>query len=93
MSKMAKSKGVNSRVKGSTYENSLCKLFDQELGVSVRRRLSQWQDADEGDIFIEPFMVEAKRYKQGNWFKQAWWEQCCRAAAKVTPQRGELTTT
>ena len=80
--KTGKSKGVNSMVKGSTYERDLCKLFDLELGISVRRRLSQWQDADEGDIFIDPFMVEAKRYKEGNWFKQSWWEQCCRAAAK-----------
>ena len=72
-----------SRDKGSGFERELCNLFKQELGIpDLRRRLSQWQDSDEGDILVEPFLVEAKRYKQGNWFQKDWWEQCKRAAIK-----------
>jgi hypothetical protein len=77
------SKSVNSRVKGSSYENELCRLFREEFGIpSLRRRLSQTQDPLEGDIFLEPFLCEAKRYKQGNWFRPEWWVQCKAAAAK-----------
>mgnify|MGYP000158963404 CR=1 FL=1 len=73
-----------SRNKGHNFENSCVKILREEFGVDdLKRNLSQYQDADLGDIFLEPFLVECKRYKSGNWFAKDWWVQAKRAAAKA----------
>ena len=71
-----------SRSKGATFERAVCKIIFDELGVEVRRNLSQYQERDLGDIMLDPFMIEAKRYASGNWFQKPWWEQAKTAAAK-----------
>lgn len=74
-----------SRSKGATFERELCKIFYEEFGIEVKRNLSQYQESDLGDIVggLDPFLVEAKRYKSGNWFAKDWWVQAKRAAAKA----------
>ena len=71
-----------SRTKGATFENAVCKVIYEELGFKVRRNLSQFQESGLGDIELEPFLIECKRYASGNWFQKSWWEQCKTAAAK-----------
>jgi len=43
-----------SRNKGATFERELCKIIFEELGVEVRRNLSQYQEKDLGDIMLDP---------------------------------------
>ena len=74
--------GKKSRTKGATFEREICKVIYEELGVEVRRNLSQLQESGLGDIELEPFLIECKRYASGNWFQKSWWEQCKAAAAK-----------
>ena len=72
-----------SRTKGASFERELVKIFREELGVECRRNLTQYQESELGDIELgELILVEAKRYKTGNWFAPAWWEQTKAAAAK-----------
>tara|TARA_R110001606_G_scaffold187686_1_gene335268 strand:- start:203 stop:622 length:420 start_codon:yes stop_codon:yes gene_type:complete len=71
-----------SRTKGATFENAVCRAIKDELGLDVRRNLSQYQESDLGDIELEPFLIECKRYASGNWFQKPWWEQTKTAAAK-----------
>jgi len=76
---------VNSRVKGSTYERDICRLFNQEFGFVFKRDLEQYRSADHGDIVCEdpvwPFVVELKRYASGPPLGQsAWWSQATKAS-------------
>ena len=71
-----------SRSKGAQFERAICKIIFEELGLNVRRNLSQYQESDLGDIELEPFLIECKRYASGNWFQKPWWEQTKTAAAK-----------
>ena len=71
-----------SRTKGAQFERAVCRAIKDELGLDVRRNLSQYQESDLGDIELEPFLIECKRYASGNWFQKPWWEQTKTAAAK-----------
>jgi len=71
-----------SRRKGASFELGCCKLIKDEFGIEVRRNLEQYQVKDMGDIMLDPFLIECKRYAaQGaNWFKDDWWEQVKRSS-------------
>jgi hypothetical protein len=72
---------TDSRVKGHKFENDVCKLIGLEFSISVRRNLEQTREGG-GDIMLNPFLIECKRYAQqgSNWFKDDWWEQVKRAS-------------
>lgn len=75
---------VNSRNKGSTFERDIGKrLFDQ-TGLTFERELNQYRQSDLGDLLCHdpswPFVIECKRYANGNHAQAAWLEQASRAA-------------
>ena len=75
---------VNSRNKGSSFERDIGKrLFDQ-TGLTFERELNQYRQSDLGDLLCNdpswPFVVECKRYANGNHAQAAWLEQASRAA-------------
>lgn len=83
---------VNSRNKGASFERDVAKQIYLELGISLKRDLRQYQQAEYGDLVTDdprwPFAVECKRYKTGPiGGSPAWWQQVETAAAnlKLTP--------
>lgn len=78
---------VNSRNKGASFERDIIKSLRMDLGdvvdaESLKRNLTQYQKKDETDIIVgELFAVECKRYASGNWYQQAWLDQCYKSAA------------
>ena len=46
----------------------------------MRRNLEQYQTAGKADIEFNNLMIEAKRYKSGNWHKEEWWDQALTSA-------------
>lgn len=71
---------ANSRTKGMTFENEICRWVRESFGVSVRRNLDQYQIADQGDIVVKPFLIECKRYAVGTWHQENWWTQVLQAS-------------
>ena len=77
---------VNSRAKGASFEREICKNLQLDLNIKgfVKRDIEQYRTADRGDILIEddsfPYLIECKRYKAGNTYSDAWWQQVERAA-------------
>mgnify|MGYP003127436165 FL=1 len=80
---------VNSRHKGATFERDICKNLQLDLNIKgfVKRDIEQYRTADRGDILIEddsfPYLIECKRYKAGNTYSDAWWQQVERAAENM----------
>jgi Holliday junction resolvase len=76
---------VDSRSKGAQFEREVAALLRDELGEvakDVRRNLTQYQVADEGDMMLPPFMIECKRYAKGDLHQQWWWEKILKAAGE-----------
>ena len=73
---------ADSRQKGAAFERDVCKLIKEEFSIDVKRNLEQYQTKDMGDIMLNPFLIECKKYAQqgANWFKTDWWEQVKRAS-------------
>jgi len=76
---------VNSRNKGAVFERQLVGILNEffaknNLDVTCKRNLDQYQLKNECDIPIPFHAVEAKHYKEGNWLKSAWWNQVCDSA-------------
>ncbi len=80
---------VNSRQKGATFERDICRDLQLDLNIKgfVKRDIEQYRTADRGDILIEddsfPYLIECKRYKSGNTYSDAWWQQVERAAENM----------
>ena len=78
---------VNSRVKGSQFERDIVNALRLDLGdiisTDLHRNLEQTRDGG-CDIVIDGlWAVECKRYAKGNWYAEAWLEQCYRQANKI----------
>lgn len=75
---------VNSRAKGASFERSVCSALHDEFGATFKRDLEQYRAADHGDIICDdptfPYVIELKRYKSGNTYASAWWDQVEKAA-------------
>jgi hypothetical protein len=76
---------VNSRVKGRSGEYEIRDILDAELGLTFKRDIEQFRQADRGDLLCVdmdfPAVIEVKRYaKGGETPRGAWWDQCCKAA-------------
>lgn len=54
----------NSRNKGATYERQIAAIIHDVLGVKLRRNLTQYQVKDEGDLKLDKFLIECKRYRR-----------------------------
>ena len=79
---------TNSRTKGAAFEREIAKMLLLELGISFKRDLRQYQEADHGDLIPDdpafPFELELKRYAHGPISgTDKWWQQVTTAAAKT----------
>jgi Holliday junction resolvase len=77
----------DSRTKGASFERDLAKMLFLELGISFKRDLRQYQEADHGDLIPDdpafPFELELKRYSKGPISgTDKWWQQVCTAAKR-----------
>ena len=77
---------TNGRAKGAQFEREVVNVFRDWLGdeatQGLRRNLTQYQVADEGDLKLGPFLIECKRYAKGDIHQQWWWEQILKAAGE-----------
>ena len=81
---------INSRTKGASYErtivSSLNEFFEKNnFDFSCKRNLDQYQTKGMCDIAIPNHAIECKHHKQGNWYKQEWWDQVCESAQDRIP--------
>ena len=81
---------ADSRNKGATFERDIVKRLnaffaDNDLGFKCKRNLDQYHTKDLSDIEIPLHSIECKAYKEGWWFKPAWWEQILAACNDLTP--------
>ena len=81
---------VNSRNKGATFERQFVGILNEffaknDLDVTCKRNLDQYQTKNECDIPIPFHAVECKHYKEGNWLKSEWWNQVCESANDRIP--------
>ena len=79
---------ADSRNKGASFEREVAKLLLLELGITFKRDLRQYQEADHGDLIPDnlafPFELELKRYADGPISgTNKWWQQVTTAAAKT----------
>lgn len=79
---------TNGRTKGAAFEREVAKMLLLELGISFKRDLRQYQEADHGDLVPDdpafPFELELKRYAKGPISgTDNWWKQVTTAANKT----------
>jgi len=53
--------GKLQRQRGAQYERDIVNDLYMILGYKTRRNLVQYQEAGEGDIILEQFVIECKR--------------------------------
>lgn len=68
-----------SRTKGAAAEREVFKIFNDELGLEIRRNLDQYQQSD-SDARMYGFCIEIKRCEKLN--LRAWWKQVVDASKK-----------
>ena len=68
MSKAARNKGLN-------FERAVVNMLKDELGINCKRVLDQYREGNLGDIVLEPFVIECKRYSYMPFPAKAWWDQ------------------
>ena len=68
---------INSRNKGAHFEREIAKMIYDELGVTVKRNLDQYQAAGNYDLTgLDGFALECKRYKTATIAeRKVWWKQ------------------
>jgi len=76
---------TNSRTKGRSGEYEVQRILHAELGLTFKRDIEQFRQADRGDLLCVdmdfPAVIEVKRYaKGGETPRGAWWDQACKAA-------------
>ena len=81
---------INSRNKGASFERDIANklnTFFEEKGIDykVKRNLEQYQEKDLGDLNIPKHTIECKRYQNGNWYRDVWWEQVTAACGETIP--------
>ena len=85
---------TNGRVKGASFEREVARMLYDELGITFKRDLRQYQESGHGDLIADdpdwPFELELKRYAKGPISgPDAWWEQV-RVAAEKSGKRPAL---
>ena len=79
---------VNSRNKGANFERAIAKALFDELGITFKRDLRQYQEASHGDLIADdigwPYLLELKRYKTGPiGGTDKWWLQTVVASTRA----------
>lgn len=70
---------ASARRKGHQFERDVINLLREELGVSCKRVLDQYREGNLGDIVLNPFVIECKRYACKFEAPAAWWNQAWKA--------------
>ena len=70
---------ASARRKGHQFERDIVNKLKDELGVECSRILDQYREGELGDIDLDPFVIECKRYACKFDPPEAWWEQAWRA--------------
>jgi|TARA_A100001518_G_C1197364_1_gene41552 hypothetical protein len=74
---------ASSRRKGHQFERDICHKLQDDLGDifqhPIRRDLDQTREGSLGDIHLDPFVIECKRYACKFEPPSSWWEQVWRA--------------
>ena len=81
---------ADSRNKGAAFERYIVKrlnifFYDNGLDIKCKRNLDQYQTKDLSDIEIPLHSIECKAYKDGWWYKPAWWDQILASCGDQTP--------
>jgi len=81
---------INSRHKGASFEREVAihlNVFFESIGVplKVKRNLEQYQEKDLGDLNVPNHTIECKRYANGNWYKEEWWQQVVNSCGSTIP--------
>jgi hypothetical protein len=81
---------INVRTKGATFERDVVRHLNEfslssGLSYSACRNLDQYQAKGQCDIEIPFHAIECKHYKEGNWYRDAWWTQVCESAKGRIP--------
>ena len=81
---------INVRNKGASFERDIAKklnalLSEHNIDYVCKRNLEQYQERDKGDLTIPLHVIECKRYKEGSWYKDAWWSQVEKSAEDQIP--------
>ena len=67
------------RLKGHNFERTIVNKLKDELGVECKRVLDQYREGNLGDIILDPFVIECKRYASKPDAPKAWWDQAWQA--------------
>ena len=70
---------ASARRKGHQFERDVVNMLKDELGVSCKRVLDQYREGNLGDIVLDPFVIECKRYACKFEAPTAWWNQAWKA--------------
>ena len=81
---------INVRNKGASFERDIAKklnafLSEHNIDYVCKRNLEQYQEKDKGDLTIPLHVIECKRYREGSWYKDAWWNQVEKSAEGQIP--------
>ena len=68
-----------SRTKGAAAEREVFKIFNDELGLSIKRNLEQYQQSD-SDARLYGFCIEIKRCEALS--LRSWWDQVVESSKK-----------
>jgi len=77
VSKAARNKGLN-------FERAVVNMLKDELGINCKRVLDQYREGNLGDIVLEPFVIECKRYSYMPFPAKAWWDQAWAAGEHMS---------
>jgi len=77
MSKAARNKGLN-------FERAVVNMLKDDLGINCKRVLDQYREGNLGDVVLEPFVIECKRYASMPFPAKAWWDQAWAAGEHMS---------
>lgn len=77
--KTASERGRSNRRKGATFEREIARWLREQLGVTTKRNLKQYQEAQHGDLEpVGPYLIECKAHARLS--IKSWWQQAVVAA-------------
>ena len=75
---------ASARRKGIQFERDVVNMLKDELGVDCKRVLDQYREGQLGDIVLDQFVIECKRYACKFDAPQAWWDQVWQASQHMS---------
>ena len=75
---------ASGRRKGIQFERDVVNMLKDELGVDCKRVLDQYREGQLGDIVLDQFVIECKRYACKFDAPTAWWDQVWQASQHMS---------